>query len=363
VPEVPPFPRSTPALSQPVTHGFPGRAANLIQSIGYSLGKVHTGLLAYLCDRHREGKVEPLTFLFGSLGVPVPRSPVPKREWQSIDLAIFDGNADEPCILVEMKVDDHDHETRKWIQGRQEVGPQTDIYARAFPKCSSYLYITLGLGQYFHAPYGTRFRWVRLHEFAHALEQMGTTERVIEDWKVAIRREASLHECVRRNDRSCLSEYRSGAWNICFLGQLREAVEEAAASKGIDATCYMWGTRPDTILNFGYAKNPIYLEVKHPVYLEVNNNGRLNLKVNVEDCADVACRQSAIGELIARVQAASPAPTYRIREGGRLGASKTVASFDIGLLVTDGCIGFAQDMDYTLQQLGETLRHFYGSVS
>jgi len=30
---------------------------NVISAIGYSLGKVHTGMLVYLCDLHREGLV------------------------------------------------------------------------------------------------------------------------------------------------------------------------------------------------------------------------------------------------------------------------------------------------------------------
>jgi hypothetical protein len=330
--------------------------ANLIQSIGYRLGKVHTGLLTYLCDLHREGDVGPLTSLFQSLGVPVPRSPVARREWKSIDLAIFDGDAEEPCVLVEMKVDDHEHKAPRRIQGSQEEGWQTEIYARAFPRCYAYLYITIGLGQYYRAPHGEQFRWVRLNEFAEALEQIGPAESIIEDWKIAVRQEANLHEYVRRNDRSCLSEYRTEAWNICFLGQLREAVEGTVTLSHLYTTCYMWGTRPDTILNFGFSERP--------AYLEVNNNGRLNLKVDLGVCADDAGRRQAIAEIVRRVQSDYPADTYQLSEGGRLGASKTVASFDIGLSVADdGCLGFAQDMDYTLRRLREILGHFYRSES
>jgi hypothetical protein len=39
--------------------------ANLISSVDYSLGKLHSGLLALLCDLHREGMTAPLCILFG----------------------------------------------------------------------------------------------------------------------------------------------------------------------------------------------------------------------------------------------------------------------------------------------------------
>lgn len=123
--------------------------ANLISSIGYSLGKAHTGMLAYLCGLHREGVREPLERFFGALGVPMPMSPRAKREWNSVDLAIFDGESAAPALLIEMKVDDHDHKTTKRIDGNKATGYQTEIYGRAFPNCKAYLYVTLGMGEYF----------------------------------------------------------------------------------------------------------------------------------------------------------------------------------------------------------------------
>jgi hypothetical protein len=329
--------------------------ANLIQSIGYSLGKVHTGLIAYLCDLYRNGDVAPLTSLFKSLGITIPQSPVAKREWQSIDLAIFDGDATSPSILIEMKVDDHDHPTKKWIGANQETGPQTDIYARAFPDCNDYLYITLGLGDYYRAPYGKRFRWVRLNEFAQALKQIKVAGSIIEDWKNAVHTEGRLHECVRRNDRSCLAEYRTGAWNICFLGQLKEAFEETSRFTDVDATCYMCGTGPDTILNFGWSK--------HPIYLEVNYSGRLSLKASLAEFADDTSRQSVIAEAITHLGDTCPAGTYQLVTHNRRGNSKTVAWFDIGLSNTNGYIGFASHLDFTIRRLHEVLGCFYETMS
>jgi hypothetical protein len=67
--------------------------ANVISSVGYTLEKVHSGMIAYLCDLHREGVTTPLESLFGALHVSVPKTPVPQREWNSLDLAIFEGDA------------------------------------------------------------------------------------------------------------------------------------------------------------------------------------------------------------------------------------------------------------------------------
>jgi hypothetical protein len=41
----------------------------------------------------------------------------------------------------------------------------------------------------------------------------------------------------------------------------------------MEATVYMWATRPDTISNFGWSREPLYLEM--------NYNGRINLKANL----------------------------------------------------------------------------------
>ena len=234
-------------------------SANLVSSIGYSLGKLHTGLLAYLCDLHRSGETEPLEALFRGLGVRVPSRPTPRREWNSVDLAIFEGDAASPCILIEMKVDDHEH-------GEEAGDPQTIRYATAHPNCESCLFITLGMGEYFNEPCDKqRFRWIRLRDFIAALDLVPNGVPVVEDWKRALHNEVDLQERAWRNDRSRLAEYRAGTWNIYVLGWIQKALSEMHLP-GIGPRCFTCGSRPDTILNLGWNKSP---------YLEINNNGRL----------------------------------------------------------------------------------------
>ncbi len=125
--------------------------ANLIRSMGYSLGKVHVGMISYLCELYREGNREPFESFFASFNLLVPSNPVPRREWNSVDLAILEQTKDGqeiPRILIEMKVDDHE-------SGSNQENYQTVRYALRWPSCQAYLFITLGKGEYYHSPQGT----------------------------------------------------------------------------------------------------------------------------------------------------------------------------------------------------------------
>jgi len=217
--------------------------ANLIRALGYSLGKVHSGLIAYLCDLHREGIHEPLDSFFGAIGVRVPAIPVPRREWNSVDLAIFDGDAGAPGILVEVKVDDHEG-------GASEDSYQTKRYAERWPSCDAYVFFTLGMGEYYHAPRSDSFIWVRIRSLLAALECVKTPQDIIQQWKEEVRREVGLQDAAFRADRPPLRGYRAGSRNIYFLGRLAEELAPTlqAESIAVETTCYPYGSRPDTIL-------------------------------------------------------------------------------------------------------------------
>jgi len=115
--------------------------ANPILSIGYSLGKLHTGMMCYLCDLWNDGKREPLDVFLKRLGVQtkLPANIYPKKEYEHIDLVILN-ERQIPLIAIEMKVDDHEHVIRgdKW---------QTDAYSELLDKEGKNvkkLFITLG---------------------------------------------------------------------------------------------------------------------------------------------------------------------------------------------------------------------------
>lgn len=322
--------------------------ANLIESLGYSLGKVHVGLLAYMCNLVRAGTVGPLEAFLQSLDIPVPHDPVPYREWKAargvrLDLAIFDGDAGISCIIVEMKVDD------------REVG-QTTLYADATPDVPYRLFVTLGHGEYYHPPYDTRFRWIRLPEFAQAVKvTCAAYPNVVplQDWAIALQHELDRRHAVANNDRHQLRAYRPGFWNINFLGQLKEALLLAlgSASLDIDPTCYTHGTRPDTILNFGWSQDPRYAEI--------NNNGRLNVKISFGNCETEADRQVLYQQTMQLLLKNLGVGNNEIRAYNAGSATMTIVSLDIGLVTPHGALAYGHAQAYTVNALIGYLQVLY----
>lgn len=329
--------------------------ANLIESLGYSLGKVHIGLLAYMCAQYREGATGPLTSFLQSLGVPVPHDPVPHREWKAapgvrLDLAIFDGDAKIPCIIVEMKVDDHESTSN-------DIG-KTTAYANATPHVPHRLFVTLGHGEYYHPPYDDQFKWIKLPAFAQAVQAASTahpTMGPIHDWALALQHELDRRHAVTNNDRRQLQTYRPGSWNINFLGQLKEALSLAldVASIERNSTCYTHGTRPDTILNFGWTK--------YPRYAEINNNGRLNCKVTFEECTTADERRTLYLDTVHILQETMVGHALGIQPLNPSANTMTIASLDIGLSTPDGALQYNGNAQETLTRLAQFLCAFYGN--
>lgn len=321
--------------------------ANIIRSIGYSLGKVHSGLIGYLCHLYREGNREPLESFCGSLGVRITFNPRPCREWNKVDLAILDENTGDPRILVETKVDDHEG-------GTSDSTYQTVRYAKKWPTCDAYWFVTLGMGEYYHTPRSHRFTWVRIREFLRALNAVKCPDNVVMQWKEEIQREVDLQEAVFRADRTHLNDYRAGSWNIYFLGHLAMELlpDLRAESIDVDPTCYTYGTKPDTILNFGWSRQP--------KYMEVNYNGRLNLKISLD--GSKSARREAVDQAIRDCQEELRYDTSLIsyHPNGKIGDSKTFASFDIGLVNDGDILRYAYSAEETRRRLLNILRVFYG---
>ena len=79
--------------------------ANVVDSIGFDLERVHTGLIVYLVDLWRSGKKEPLQTFFSELGVELQgvEEIKARKEYENIDLVLLD-QSDTPLVAVEMKV-------------------------------------------------------------------------------------------------------------------------------------------------------------------------------------------------------------------------------------------------------------------
>jgi hypothetical protein len=323
--------------------------ANLVRSLGYSLGKVHSGLLAHLCNLYRDGTKEPFESLLGALGAAVPTNPNPQREWNRVDLAILDQGTGAPRILFEVKVDDHEG-------CDSEANYQTVRYARDLPPCVACFFLTLGMGEYYHSPRSDRFKWVRIREFLRALDAVRTKVEIVFDWKEEIRREIDLQDRAATGDRSRSCDYRTGSWNIYLLGQLAAELQPAlrAESINVETTCYPYGTRPDTILNFGF---------RGLQYMEINYSGRLNLKVSLDTQQPKNARRELVLQAIERWRMATFASNVEMRchPTGKVGESKTVVSFDVGLVDREG-LAFVRSRRDTLDRILSVLRVFYGTL-
>lgn len=157
-------------------------------------------------------------------------------------------------------------------------------------------------------------------------------------------------------DRSRSCNYRKGGWSIYFLGQLAAELAPALLAESIDvvASCYTYGTRPDTILNFGMLR---------PEYMEINYSGRLNLKVSLDKDQPESARGEIVDQVIQKWRMAPFASNVAVRfhPTGKVGASKTVMSFDVGLAAHEDGLVFAQSRQETLGRLLSVLRVFYGT--
>ena len=324
--------------------------ANIIESAGFSLGKVHTGMLVHLCDLFHEGITEPLRTILTAFGIPVPENPIVCRESkiaqrQRVDLAIFDSLKETPYAVIEIKVDD-------W-EGQWGNAWQTTLYSNSTPNNTHRLFITLGNGEYYRPPFDSRFTWIRLPEFFRATNAIVTQDLCIQQWKNALQNELHRREMVSQNMRDHLHQFRAGGWNITFLGLLKEALLSDLHNVPINIgpTCYTHGTRPDTILNFGWDR--------YPRYAEINNNGRLNVKISFYDCEDDATRQTLYQETIELIEKALDHEVEDIRGYGRISKTMTVTSLEIGLFSADDALGYTKDQAYTIGRLKRFLTVLY----
>lgn len=324
--------------------------ANIIESFGYSLGKVHVGMLVYLCDLFREGITEPLTTALAAFEVPVPGNPIPRREWKigprlRVDLAIFDGLRETPSIVIEVKVDDY--------EGVQGDVWQTTLYSDATPHDTQRLFITLGNGEFYRPP-DSRFKWIRLPDLFQAINAIVTPEPLIRQWRDALQNELDRRQMVSQDIRDHLHLFRAGSWNIIFLGQLKEILQASLDNRSfnIEPTCYTHGTRPDTILNFGWNN--------YPRYTEINNNGRLNVKITFEDRRDDAERRALYEETVTLLKKALADEAKDIRGYNPGSKTMTVLSIDIGLSASDGALEYRYGQGYTVGKLRHFLEVLYG---
>lgn len=164
-----------------------------------------------------------------------------------------------------------------------------------------------------------------------------------------------LQERCFSGDQSRIEEYRGKTWSLYFLGHLKEKLIESLGGRdiGIDPFVYSHGREPDTFLYFGRSKLP--------AYLEINQDGLLNLKVNLEGLT--------VEEKEERIKKAQTChqnlledydPVSKTRRLNPRAKIKTIMSFDAGLVRQDGNLFYSSAQAETISRLSEILERFYG---
>jgi hypothetical protein len=332
--------------------------ANFFCSVGYAAENVHSGMIAYLCDLWNEGEREPLGSFLDGLGVSLKTENDlhPHREWKHIDLVIRDRENDSAIVAIEMKVDSH--------EGLVRGVPQTIAYPKLLPEGTPFLFVTLGVGEFYHAPHGEELvEWIRLRDFHEALKGISTDDLFIERWREAIGEELDLRErCFsadpsRRIEEYRIEEYRSKTWNLYLLGHLKEKLTESLSGQdiGIDPFVYPYGRGADTILYFGRSKRP--------AYLEINQNGRLNLKVYL---GDLEKEEQPKRERAQKAQdhyrelLGDNSPKLTSLKQNLNAKSKTIMYFNIGLERHNKNLFLGAEESEIVARLSNILEKFYG---
>ena len=326
--------------------------ANFFLSGGYAAENVHSGMIAYLCDLWSEGERQPLRSFLDGLGVSLETENDlrPVREWKQIDLVVRDKEDDSPILAIEMKVDSH--------EGMVGGEPQTIAYPKRLPEGTQFQFVTLGVGEFYHAPQGKLVEWIRLRDFHEALRSISTDDCFIEAWKEVIGDEVDHRDRCFSAEPSRIEEYRGQTRNLYFLGHLKEKLIESLSGRdiGIDPFVYTRGRGPDTILYFG--------RCKLPAYLEINQNGRLNLKVYLGDLEEE--------EQPKRERAQKAQDHYRELLGDYYpkltslklnpnAKSKTIMYFDVGIECQNEKLYFGGAESNIVEGISKVLEKFYGA--
>jgi hypothetical protein len=273
------------------------------------------------------------------------------REWKHIDLVVHDED-DSPVVAIEMKVDSHER--------RVEGVPQTIAYPKLLPEGTPFLFITLGDGEYYHAPHGQQVKWILFGRFHEVLEGISTNDPFVERWRETIANEVDLRKRCFSTDFSRIEKYRGKTWNLYLLGHLKEKLTESLSDRdiGIDPFVYTHGPGADTILYFGRSRLP--------AYPEINQNGRLNLKVYLEDLdmkeqpkRDRAQKaqdyyQHLLGDH-------SPKPNQSILKANA--KSKTIMPFHVGIERRNEKLSLGAEEAETIDRLSEILEKLYAAAT
>ncbi|QIN77266.1 hypothetical protein GBA65_00630 [Rubrobacter marinus] len=328
---------------------------NIVDSIGFDLERVHTGLIVYLVGLWQIGDETPLLSFLGALGVRDLRGHKEikaKKEYKNIDLVLC-GQDDEVFVAIEMKV--HNHESLVTSEGSDSAKSyQTEEYPKRVHDCR-FLYITLGLGEYYRRePHGDDVHHVGLHAFHAAVEGAAHNNPILKAWEETLDAEQAFRKACREGRESGIVDAKK--WNAYFLGFLRYDLESLVSDvQGADLTVYRHSS--DTILNLGL-RRPRGNETAH-CYMEMNQNGMLNLKAALAPLGSQTEKRAYVRRVREHYEGLTPdsLKSEQKNDVKILKKSKTIMSFDVGI-EKRGKFLFHKDKEGTCKQISDVMHWF-----
>ena len=256
----------------------------------YSVGRFHTAMLAYVIELGNNGKGRELAkkvfkgFLDFKDGVKY----YPKFEYKNVDLVIFkDENYETPILLIEIKVDDYE----SWKKDGDGYINQLQTYDKAFSvsvtefndSIPKKIFVRLGIGQYSGKPSSPD--WKTTLNLETLIERLGKYQEdvFLDQWYQVLKKEVDFKKEVFDNSFNPIDKSESMK-NRAFIyryGKLIEKLQEKGKDNYKNCSAFMYGQRPDFILNFGY-DSAIYMEITNSLKLRIKIN-KDQLKTNFDD--------------------------------------------------------------------------------
>ena len=256
----------------------------------YSVGRFHTAMLAYIIELGNNGKGRDLAkkIFDGFLDFKDGVKYYPKFEYKNVDLVIFkDENYKNPVLLIEIKVDDYE----SWKKDGDTYINQLQMYDKAFNDSATKfndfipkrMFLRLGIGQYSGKPSSDNWSTELNLEILTELLEKHKEDVFLDQWYQILKKEVDFKKEVFDNSFNPIDKTES-IKNRAFIykyGKLIEKLQEKDKENYNNCSAFMYGQRPDFILNFGY-DSAIYMEITNSLKLRVKIN-KDQLKTNFDD--------------------------------------------------------------------------------
>ncbi|HTR35796.1 MAG TPA: hypothetical protein VMH80_07855 [Bryobacteraceae bacterium] len=304
----------------------------------YTQERVHTARFFHLVDLYNAGEVRPLRAVMSGLEVPLEadQKVEGRFEWHKADFAFVAKSTEQTRIVVlEFKVDSLEGGFFKDDSQDTQTAKLTAAFQAERADVLDLIYVTLGNTEFAGPPRDERFKHVGLRQFANAVGAAAGICEVLRPWAAGLHQELNRRRmapelAARRHLRPAdetvaAAGYRGPGVQMGVYGALIEEWKRQGGESAFGPLrAYARGRRPDAILNFWK-----FLNQSAPWYLEINDNGTLNLKIEVQSMNDE--RWAALVFILQAVHDESRGPLVSKPERWEGRKTMTVCPWMIGL--------------------------------